>query len=173
MQGKAELGCPCCVYRGCNAAAPVSCTVFGMLTLFVLLDNRLILFLQQSSVEWASSLWMHVVQELDPQYQRTVGLGQGLLLLSHRNKSHHMWPCSLKQLRHSCSVWCHWHRHNPDVGCGDLLQVIVASKFDNRLKEFGERWEVDKYLSATGYLPANVKPFFIALPKVPIWWKSS
>jgi hypothetical protein len=47
-----------------------------------------------------------------------------------------------------------------------LLQVIVASKFDNRLKEFGERWEVDKYLSATGYLPANVKPFFIALPKV-------
>jgi hypothetical protein len=47
-----------------------------------------------------------------------------------------------------------------------LPQVIVASKFDNRLKEFGERWEVDKYLSATGYLPANVKPFFIALPKV-------
>jgi hypothetical protein len=44
--------------------------------------------------------------------------------------------------------------------------VIVASKFDNRLKEFAERWEVDKYLSATGYLPANVKPFFIALPKV-------
>jgi hypothetical protein len=44
--------------------------------------------------------------------------------------------------------------------------VIVASKFDNRLKEFGERWELDKYLSATGYLPANVKPFFVALPKV-------
>ncbi len=44
--------------------------------------------------------------------------------------------------------------------------MIVASKFDNRLKEFAERWEVDKYLSATGYLPANVKPFFIALPKV-------
>lgn len=42
----------------------------------------------------------------------------------------------------------------------------MASKFDNRLKEFAERWEVDKYLSATGYLPANVKPFFIALPKV-------
>lgn len=35
---------------------------------------RLILFLQQSSVEWASSLWMHVVQELDPQYQRTVSV---------------------------------------------------------------------------------------------------
>lgn len=44
--------------------------------------------------------------------------------------------------------------------------MIVASKFDNRLKEFAERWEVDKYLSATGYLPANVKPFFVALPKV-------
>eukprot|EP00775_Hariotina_reticulata_P011152 gene11152-11304_t len=76
--------------------------------------HRLILFLQQSSVEWASSLWLRVVQELDPQFQRT---------------------------------------------------VIVASKFDNRLKEFGERWELDKYLSATGYLPSNVKPFFVALPK--------
>ncbi len=94
--------------------------------------------------------------------------------------------------------------------------VIVASKFDNRLKEFQERWEVDKYLSvrpraprpplshlnlplchvtsccgpahhacvsrhggafhtqraspagcpqATGYLPSNVRPFFVALPK--------
>lgn len=42
----------------CAALRPASC--------------RLILFLQQSSVEWASSLWMHVVQELDPTYQRTV-----------------------------------------------------------------------------------------------------
>lgn len=25
-----------------------------------------------------------------------------------------------------------------------------------------------RYLSATGYLHANVKPFFVALPKVPI-----
>jgi hypothetical protein len=29
------------------------------------------------------------------------------------------------------------------------------------LQEFGERWEVDKYLSASGYLPPNVKPFFV------------
>ena len=42
----------------------------------------------------------------------------------------------------------------------------MASKFDNRLKEFGERWEVDSYLSAAGYLSANVRPFFVALPKV-------
>lgn len=40
------------------------------------------------------------------------------------------------------------------------------SKFDNRLKEFSERWEVDRYLAATGYLPPSVKPFFVALPKV-------
>ena len=33
---------------------------------------RLILFLQQSSVEWASSLWLRVVQEVDPHFQRTV-----------------------------------------------------------------------------------------------------
>ena len=42
---------------------------------------------------------------------------------------------------------------------------MVSSKFDNRLKEFTERWEVDRYLSATGYLPGNVRPFFVALPK--------
>ena len=47
-----------------------------------------------------------------------------------------------------------------------MCQIVVASKFDNRLKEFGERWEVDRYLSAAGYLSANVKPFFVALPKV-------
>lgn len=35
-------------------------------------QHRLILFLQQSSVEWASSLWMHVVQEVDPTFGRTV-----------------------------------------------------------------------------------------------------
>jgi hypothetical protein len=46
------------------------------------------------------------------------------------------------------------------------VQIVVASKFDNRLKEFSERWEVDRYLSAAGYLSANVKPFFVALPKV-------
>ena len=45
-------------------------------------------------------------------------------------------------------------------------QIVVASKFDNRMKEFGERWEVDRYLSAAGYLSASVRPFFVALPKV-------
>ena len=37
--------------------------------------HRLILFLQQSSVEWASSLWLNVVQEVDPNFQRTVRRG--------------------------------------------------------------------------------------------------
>jgi hypothetical protein len=76
--------------------------------------NRIILFLQQSSVEWCSSLWLHVVQQVDPTLQRT---------------------------------------------------LLVASKFDNRLKEFSSRWEVDRYLSASGFLPAGVRPFFVALPK--------
>lgn len=40
--------------------------------------NRLILFLQQSSVEWCSSMWMHIIQEVDPHFQRTGGgAGQG------------------------------------------------------------------------------------------------
>ena len=30
---------------------------------------------------------------------------------------------------------------------------------------FSERWELEKYLSAAGYLPPNVRPFFVALPK--------
>jgi hypothetical protein len=32
-------------------------------------------------------------------------------------------------------------------------------------QEFAERWEVDRYLSAGGYLGENVRPFFVALPK--------
>jgi hypothetical protein len=34
--------------------------------------NRLVLFLQQSSVEWCSSLWMDIIKEVDPTFQRTV-----------------------------------------------------------------------------------------------------
>jgi len=43
--------------------------------------------------------------------------------------------------------------------------IVFVSKFDNRLKEFRERREVDWYLSAGGYLGKNTKPFFVALPK--------
>ncbi|PUZ46000.1 hypothetical protein GQ55_7G011900 [Panicum hallii var. hallii] len=42
--------------------------------------------------------------------------------------------------------------------------MIIVSKFDNRLKEFKERWEIDSYLSASGYLGDNIHPFFVALP---------
>ncbi|KAK1416772.1 hypothetical protein QVD17_25888 [Tagetes erecta] len=76
--------------------------------------NRILLFLQQSSVEWCSSLWLDAIRDIDPSFRRT---------------------------------------------------LIVVSKFDNRLKEFTERWEVDRYLSASGYLGENIQPFFVALPK--------
>ncbi|KAJ4841903.1 Dynamin- protein 5A [Turnera subulata] len=76
--------------------------------------HRILVFLQQSSVEWCSSLWLDAVREIDPAFRRT---------------------------------------------------VIVVSKFDNRLKEFSDRWEVDRYLSASGYLGDNTRPFFVALPK--------
>ena len=87
--------------------------IAAMVKEYISPPHRLILFIQQSSVEWASSLWLHVVQEVDPTFSRT---------------------------------------------------VMVCSKFDNRMREFKERWEVDKFLSASGYLPAKVKPFFVALP---------
>ncbi|KAI5571547.1 hypothetical protein BDE02_11G101300 [Populus trichocarpa] len=76
--------------------------------------HRILLFLQQSSVEWCSSLWLDAIKDIDPNFRRT---------------------------------------------------VIVVSKFDNRLKEFSDRWEVDRYLSASGYLGENTRPFFVALPK--------
>ncbi|OIW05274.1 hypothetical protein TanjilG_03663 [Lupinus angustifolius] len=76
--------------------------------------HRILLFLQQSSVEWCSSLWLDSIREIDPTFRRT---------------------------------------------------VIVVSKFDNRLREFSDRWEVDRYLSASGYLGDNTRPFFVALPK--------
>ncbi|XP_016648479.1 PREDICTED: dynamin-related protein 5A isoform X1 [Prunus mume] len=76
--------------------------------------HRILLFLQQSSVEWCSSLWLDAIRDIDPTFRRT---------------------------------------------------IIVVSKFDNRLKEFSDRWEVDRYLSASGYLGDNTHPFFVALPK--------
>ncbi|CAN6443614.1 unnamed protein product [Victoria cruziana] len=76
--------------------------------------HRMLLFLQQSSVEWCSSLWLDAVRSVDPTLRRT---------------------------------------------------IVVVSKFDNRLKEFTDRWEVDRYLSASGYLGDSTRPFFVALPK--------
>ncbi|BBN12118.1 hypothetical protein MPTK1_5g17520 [Marchantia polymorpha subsp. ruderalis] len=76
--------------------------------------NRILVFLQQSSVEWCSSLWLDTVRAIDPALRRT---------------------------------------------------IVVVSKFDNRLKEFAEKWEVDRYLSAGGYLGDSTRPFFVALPK--------
>ena len=51
---------------------------------------RLIVFLQQSNIEWSSSLWLPVIQEADPHMSRS---------------------------------------------------IVVVSKFDNRMKEFEEKWE--------------------------------
>ncbi|KAF2286039.1 hypothetical protein GH714_009854 [Hevea brasiliensis] len=76
--------------------------------------HRILLFLQQSSLEWCSSLWLDAIREIDPTFRRT---------------------------------------------------IIVVSKFDNRLKEFSDRWEVDRYLSANEYLGESTHPFFVALPK--------
>ncbi|XWS10009.1 hypothetical protein CRYUN_Cryun39dG0038700 [Craigia yunnanensis] len=88
--------------------------ILSMVKSLAIPPHRILLFLQQSSVEWCSSLWLDSIREIDPTFRRT---------------------------------------------------VIVVSKFDNRLKEFSDRWEVDRYLSASGYLGENTRPFFVALPK--------
>lgn len=45
----------------------------------------MILFLQQSSVEWASSLWLRVVQEVDPYFQRTVSMSNRISISPTRH----------------------------------------------------------------------------------------
>ncbi|KAL8223683.1 hypothetical protein R6Q57_019158 [Mikania cordata] len=76
--------------------------------------HRILVFLQQSSVEWCSSLWLDAIRDIDPTFRRT---------------------------------------------------IIVVSKFDNRLKEFTERWEVDRYLSASGYLGEKHTAIFCGTTK--------
>ncbi|KAB2098579.1 hypothetical protein ES319_A01G247900v1 [Gossypium barbadense] len=88
--------------------------ILSMVKLLASPPHRILLFLQQSSVEWCSSLWLDSIREIDPTFRRT---------------------------------------------------IVVVSKFDNRLKEFSDRWEVDRYLSASGYLGENTRTFFVALPK--------
>ena len=34
--------------------------------------HRILLFLQQSSVEWCSSLWLDSIREIDPAFRRTI-----------------------------------------------------------------------------------------------------
>jgi len=34
--------------------------------------HRILLFLQQSSVEWCSSLWLDSIREIDPTFRRTI-----------------------------------------------------------------------------------------------------
>lgn len=100
--------------------------------------HRLILFLQQSSVEWCSSLWMHVLQEVDPHYQRTVGGGPGQGQAAARQQA-----CNLCASKHLDP-----RLHHSPGRCRNP-QVMVASKFDNRLKEFSERWEVRRGRAGT------------------------
>jgi hypothetical protein len=99
-------------------------------------------------VEWASSLWLKVVQELDPQFQRTVRAGrytavkfnafeeqlQGFLLS-------HNWPPLVEKVQclKGCIVWSTlYHKRRMltpavhSMACCCWLQVIVTSKFDNR-----------------------------------------
>ena len=64
--------------------------------------RRLILFLQQSSVEWASSLWMHVVQELDPEFKRTAcSLPPHLCMPVTASACHHN---DMYRLMHICGL---------------------------------------------------------------------
>ncbi|CAI5970262.1 unnamed protein product, partial [Closterium sp. NIES-64] len=116
----------CQARRGEPESTPAD--IEAMVVELMVPPHRLIVFLQQSSVEWCSSLWLDVVRRADPQLRRT---------------------------------------------------VIVASKFDNRLKgllvDFScpplppydprcvragvlREVEVDRYLSTGGYFHSATSP---------------
>ncbi|KAK3028418.1 hypothetical protein RJ639_039628 [Escallonia herrerae] len=96
--------------------------------------HRILLFLQQSSVEWCSSLWLDAIRDIDPTFRRTV-----IVVSKFDNRLK-----SLSFLR--------------SVSFSDLIRKLAV-------QEFSDRWEVDRYLSASGYLGENTRPFFVALPK--------
>ena len=46
-----------------------------------------------------------------------------------------------------------------------MFVLYIYMSLALRLPATTARWEVDRYLSATGYLPEGTQPFFVALPK--------
>ena len=78
------------------------------------------LFLQQSSVEWCSSLWMHVIQEVDPNFQRTVSLSTMHLSV---------WVCPPTASQDFHQRACQLHGRNASHAClcqGRLLQLHLV-----------------------------------------------
>lgn len=104
--------------------------------------HRVLLFLQQSSVEWCSSLWLDAIREIDPTFKRTIIV---ISKFDNRLKVTTRIPRCLSANKYVVALF---------------LTVI-----DWFLQEFTEKWEVDSYLSASGYLGDNVHPYFVALPK--------
>ncbi|CAI5974423.1 unnamed protein product [Closterium sp. NIES-65] len=102
--------------------------------------HRLIVFLQQSSVEWCSSLWLDVVRRADPQLRRTVIVASKfdnrLKVRLGKGRAAIISGCSLTfPVRHSL-----------------LMTPVVCEQ------EFSERWEVDRYLSTGGYFHSATSP---------------
>lgn len=82
-------------------------------------------------------------------------------------------PCSIKEFNERWEV-CEKAICRLALGCGSaLLPVGCRPSFFSCFPPspflhadiVRSLLQVDKYLSATGYLPPNVKPFFVALPK--------
>lgn len=106
--------------------------------------HRILLFLQQSSVEWCSSLWLDAIRDIDPTFRRTIIV---VSKFDNRMKVHIFLSSTIAITIVTFSF------HN----------LIVTKK--KRMQEFNDRWEVDRYLSAGGYLGDGIHPFFVALPK--------
>lgn len=111
--------------------------------------HRLLLFLQQSSVEWCSSLWLDAIREIDPTFKRTI-----IVISKFDNR--------LKVLAKSSVNIADF---KTSMVASLVLLIVLNFSCDDCWQEFTEKWEVDSYLSAGGYLGENTHPFFVALPK--------
>jgi hypothetical protein len=126
--------------------------------------HRLLLFLQQSSVEWCSSLWLDIVKSIDPSLERTI-----IVVSKFDNRLKVFTSCFL-----SLAVFSRLFLVHSLGKTKTLRQTLIHDSVSPTqipepcslpVQEFAERWEVDRYLSAGGYLGDNARPFFVALPK--------
>lgn len=127
------------------------------------------------SVEWCSSLWLHVIQEVDPHYQRTIMVSMGCSSASVPGQ----WPAlaSGQRLEHKCTrslvLSCRSPPNSTTASRSSASAGRLTSEAGLKLIwaviavmpaacQATYRIRCHRYLSASGYLPPSVKPFFIA-----------
>lgn len=103
--------------------------------------HRLIVCLEQSTVEWANTVSRPIAKQIDPDFSRTS-------------------MCEFEVFEYSSTPFLRSNVSHLPI-C--IYIVLINTKFDNRVKELRNRDSAEKYLSGEN-LPAGCKPFFISMP---------